>query len=75
MGVGKAAVYEHIPVYFPKAVGVVGGIVGVVGGLGGFVFPIIFGIMLNFTKSDINPNGMYTTCWMFLSVVSLIAMA
>ncbi len=39
MGIGKAAVYKHIPDYFPADVGVVGGIVGVLGGLGGFVCP------------------------------------
>jgi len=36
-GIGKAAVYKHIPDYFPEEVGVVGGMVGVLGGLGGFV--------------------------------------
>ena len=44
MGIGKAAVYKHIPEYFPKDVGVVGGIVGVLGGLGGFTCPILFGL-------------------------------
>ena len=34
MGIGKAAVYKHIPDYFPQDVGGVGGIVGVLGGLG-----------------------------------------
>ena len=43
MGIGKAAVYKHIPDYFPNDVGVVGGIVGVLGGLGGFICPVIFG--------------------------------
>ncbi len=38
MGVGKAAVYKHIPDYFPADVGSVGGLVGMLGGLGGFVF-------------------------------------
>ena len=33
-GIGKAAVYKHIPDYFPEEVGVVGGMVGVLGGLG-----------------------------------------
>ena len=37
MGIGKAAVYKHIPEYFPRDIGVVGGIVGVLGGLGGFI--------------------------------------
>ena len=62
MGVGKAAVYKHIPDYFPNDVGVVGGIVGVLGGLGGFVCPVIFGYMLRAT-------GLWTTCWMFFFAV------
>ena len=39
MSLGKAAVYKHIPVYYPHHVGSVGGVVGLVGGLGGFVLP------------------------------------
>ena len=74
MGIGKAAVYKHIPVYFPKEVGVVGGMVGVLGGLGGFICPLVFGALLDYTKSPENPNGLYTTCWMFLTVVSLLAL-
>ena len=42
MGVGKAAVYKHIPEYFPGNVGPVGGLVGMLGGLGGFVLPPLF---------------------------------
>ena len=64
MGIGKAAVYKHIPMYFPKEVGVVGGIVGVLGGLGGFVCPIIFGYMLRST-------GIWTTCWIFFFILSV----
>src|SRR5690625_6254663 len=41
MSLGKAAVYRHIPVYYPKHVGSVGGLVGMIGGLGGFVLPIV----------------------------------
>jgi len=64
MGIGKAAVYKYIPEYFPKDVGVVGGIVGVVGGLGGFVCPVIFGYLLRGT-------GIWTTCWMFFFGVAV----
>lgn len=42
MGVGKAAVYKHIPEYFPNDVGAVGGLVGLIGALGGFVLPPLF---------------------------------
>lgn len=67
MGIGKAAVYKHIPDYFPNDVGVVGGIVGVLGGLGGFVCPVIFGYLLKET-------GLWTSCWMFFFVVVLVCM-
>jgi len=67
MGIGKAAVYKHIPDYFPQEVGVVGGIVGVIGGLGGFVCPILFGNLLNST-------GIWTTCWMFFAALSLVSL-
>lgn len=66
-GIGKAAVYKHIPEYFPGQVGVVGGMVGVLGGLGGFICPIIFGYLLEWT-------GLWTSCWMFMFLVSLVAL-
>ena len=62
-GIGKAAVYKHIPDYFPEEVGVVGGMVGVLGGLGGFFSPIIFGYLLEWT-------GLWTSCWMFMLALS-----
>ena len=67
MGIGKAAVYKHIPDYFPNDVGVVGGIVGVLGGLGGFVCPVIFGYLLKAT-------GLWTSCWMFFAVIVCICL-
>ncbi|MBX3117462.1 MAG: NarK/NasA family nitrate transporter [Fimbriimonadaceae bacterium] len=67
MGIGKAAVYKHIPEYFPHDVGVVGGIVGVLGGLGGFFCPILFGYFLKLT-------GLWTTCWLFLGLLSVISL-
>ena len=42
MGIGKAAVYKHIPEYFPEDVGAVGGLVGMLGALGGFFLPPLF---------------------------------
>ena len=49
MSLGKAAVYKHIPVYYPGDVGAVGGLVGMIGGLGGFVLPILFGVLMDLT--------------------------
>ncbi|PCJ27903.1 MAG: MFS transporter [Flavobacteriales bacterium] len=66
-GIGKAAVYKHIPEYYPEEVGVVGGIVGVLGGLGGFVCPIIFGYLLDST-------GLWTSCWIFMFFLSAICL-
>ncbi len=66
-GIGKAAVYKHIPNYFPHGVGVVGGIVGVIGGLGGFVCPIIFAYLLQWT-------GLWTSCWMLMWVISVVCL-
>ena len=59
MSLGKAAVYKHIPVYYPDHVGSVGGLVGMIGGLGGFVLPIAFGALLDVT-------GVWTSCFMLL---------
>lgn len=67
MGIGKAAVYKHIPEYFPKDVGVVGGLVGVIGGLGGFFCPILFGYLLRST-------GLWTMTWVFLFVISVVCL-
>ena len=46
MGIGKAGVFKHIPEYFPKDVGAVGGLVGLIGALGGFFLPPIFAYTL-----------------------------
>jgi len=63
MSLGKAAVFKHIPVYYPKDVGAVGGLVGMIGGLGGFVLPIAFGLMNDLT-------GIWTSCFMLLFVIA-----
>ncbi len=68
MSLGKAAVYKHIPVYYPDHVGSVGGIVGLIGGLGGFVLPITFGVMNDLI-------GVWTSCFMLLTILIGIALA
>ncbi|MBL9046813.1 MAG: hypothetical protein JNK34_05795 [Tabrizicola sp.] len=61
MSLGKAAVFKHIPVYYPNHV-------GSVGGLGGFILPIVFGWLLDRT-------GIYTSCFMLLFLLVGIALA
>ncbi len=65
MSLGKAAVFKHIPVYYPDRVGAVGGVVGLVGGLGGFVLPIAFGMLNDLT-------GVWQSCfWLLFLIVSV----
>ncbi|MBU2060222.1 MAG: MFS transporter [Bacteroidetes bacterium] len=66
-GIGKAAVYKHIPDYFPNEVGVVGGMVGLLGGLGGFFCPIIFSYLLTFT-------GFWSSSWIFVLLLSAVCL-
>ncbi|MGF9566803.1 nitrate/nitrite transporter [Neorhizobium sp. BT27B] len=67
MSLGKAAVYKHIPVYYPDSVGAVGGIVGMVGGLGGFILPIAFGVLKDLT-------GMWSSCFLLLFAIVAVSM-
>jgi NNP family nitrate/nitrite transporter-like MFS transporter len=62
MSLGKAAVFKHIPVYYPNHVGAVGGLVGMVGGLGGFILPLAFGALNDLT-------GVWTSCFVLLFVL------
>ncbi|MGD9802887.1 MAG: nitrate/nitrite transporter [Hyphomicrobiaceae bacterium] len=65
MSLGKAAVFKHIPVYYPDRVGAVGGVVGLVGGLGGFLLPIAFGALNDLT-------GVWQSCfWLLFLIVAV----
>jgi len=68
MSLGKAAVYKHIPEYYPNNVGAVGGVVGMVGGLGGFLLPLTFGMLLDLT-------GLWSSCFMLLFVLVVTALS
>lgn len=68
MGVGKAAVYKHIPEYFPGNVGSVGGLVGMFGGLGGFVLPPLFAYTKEWT-------GFPTSTFFVLFILTVICAA
>ncbi|GGA87419.1 MFS transporter [Brucella endophytica] len=62
MSLGKAAVYKHIPAYYPTSIGAVGGVVGMMGGLGGFILPIVFGLLKDMT-------GLWSSCFMLLFAI------
>ena len=66
MSLGKAAVYKHIPVYYPHHVGSVGGLVGMIGGLGGFVLPITFGILNDWF-------GVWTSSFMLMFAIVAVS--
>jgi len=66
-GIGTAAVFKHIPDYFPAQIGLVGGMVGLIGGLGGFIGPILFGYLLTFT-------GLWTSSWMFIFALAIFCL-
>jgi len=67
MSLGKAAVFKHIPVYYPDNVGSVGGLVGMIGGLGGFILPITFGVMNDLT-------GIWTSAFMLLFLIVVVSL-
>ncbi|MBA2078323.1 MFS transporter [Rhodanobacter sp. PCA2] len=67
MALGKAAVYKHIPVYYPHNMGAVGGLVGMIGGLGGAVLPPVFGLLVDLT-------GVWQTCFMLLFALVMVSL-
>src|SRR3546814_12496954 len=56
MSLGKAAVFKHIPVYYPNHVGQIGGVVGMIGRLGGFILLGAFVVLRDLT-------GFWTRCF------------
>ncbi|WP_404364789.1 nitrate/nitrite transporter [Marinobacter sp.] len=67
MSLGKAAVFKHIPLYYPHHVGAVGGITGLIGGLGGFLLPLGFGLLSDTT-------GIWQSCFMLLFAIVACAL-
>lgn len=68
MGIGKASVYKHIPEYFPRDVGAVGGLVGMLGGLGGFFLTPLFA----YAKSA---TGFPQSTFIVVLLITLVALA
>ncbi len=59
MAVGKASVFKFVADDYPNNIGAVSGIVGLAGGMGGFLLPIMFGALEDFT-------GIRSTSFMLL---------
>ena len=57
--VGKASVFKFVADDYPHNIGAVSGIVGLAGGMGGFLLPIMFGALEDFT-------GVRSTSFMLL---------
>lgn len=57
--IGKASVFKYIADEYPTNIGAVSGVVGMAGGLGGFLLPILFGALLDFTE-------IRTSCFMLM---------
>jgi NNP family nitrate/nitrite transporter-like MFS transporter len=67
MSLGSAAVFKHIPDYYPHHVGAVGGFVSMIGGLGGFLLPIAFGVLNDLT-------GIWTSSFALLFLLVAVAL-
>lgn len=59
MAIGKASVFKFISDDYTHNIGAVSGVVGLAGGLGGFILPIMFGALLDWT-------GIYSSAFMVL---------
>lgn len=66
-GFGKASVFKYLSDEYPENIGVVSGIVGLAGGMGGFLLPIMFGALLDYT-------GVNSTAFMLLFGITLVSL-
>ncbi len=66
-GVGKASVFKYIANDYDRNIGLVSGVVGLAGGLGGFLLPIMFGALVDFT-------GVSSTVFMLLFGVTSVSL-
>ncbi len=63
-GCGQASVFKYLSDGYPENMGAMSGIVGLAGGMGGFLLPILFGVVLDYT-------GVGTTAFMLLYGITM----
>ena len=67
-GIGMAAIVKYVPVYYPKDVGAVVGLVGCLGAVGGFAMPPLFAYLKQWTGQ---PQSMFWVVFA-LTITSLV---
>jgi NNP family nitrate/nitrite transporter-like MFS transporter len=68
LGLGNGAVFQLVPLRFPKEIGVVTGIVGAAGGVGGFFLPTLLGGVNQLT-------GSYTIGYLLFAALAFLCVA
>jgi MFS transporter, NNP family, nitrate/nitrite transporter len=68
LGMGNGAVFQLVPQYFRREIGVATGVVGAFGGLGGFFLPTLLGSVKQL-------SGSYAPGLLVLAIVALVALA
>jgi MFS transporter, NNP family, nitrate/nitrite transporter len=66
LGMGNGAVFQLVPLRFPKEIGVLTGIVGAAGGIGGFLLNIQLGYFKEW-------SGSYSTGFLLFGLISFVA--
>lgn len=66
LGLGNGVIFQIVSLRYMGMMGTASGVIGAAGALGGFILPVWFGIMKDFTQS-------YGSGFMLLGVVALVA--
>jgi NNP family nitrate/nitrite transporter-like MFS transporter len=74
LGMGNGAVFQLVPLRFPKEIGVITGIVGAAGGIGGFFLPTVLGGLRQWTGTFAGGFALFAggslACAVLLQLVS-----
>jgi NNP family nitrate/nitrite transporter-like MFS transporter len=74
LGMGNGAVFQLVPLRFPREIGVITGVVGAAGGIGGFCLPTLLGGLKHWTGTFAGAFALFAAgsfvCAVVLQVVS-----